>query len=189
MLHSLAVFQMDQASYMVEGDTSNPKDAYYTQNGKNQFRGIEYSLTGKVARKWSLMGGLMYLHGERKNTPDVTWSGGSLKPAVSKDGWYANGVPKWNAVLAAEYEPDDKITAIGRLNYMGKSHVNDNGVMAPAYMTVDLGLRYKMKFDSTPVTLSAMCYNVLGKDYWISRGTSVALGAPRTFMLSAQFDL
>ena len=60
---------------------------------------------------------------------------------------------------------------------------------APDYMTFDLGYKHKTKINSTPVTLTAMCYNVLGKDYWISRGTSVALGAPRTMMLSAQFDI
>ena len=38
---ALALFQLDQASYMVEGDTANPADAYYTQNGKNEFKGIE----------------------------------------------------------------------------------------------------------------------------------------------------
>lgn len=191
MLHSFALFQLDQASYMVEGDTANPKDAYYTQNGKNEFKGIEYSITGKVAPKWNVMGGLMYLHGERTDTPSVSWDSKDkkLKPTTSKDGWYATGTPKWNAVLATEYEADQNNSAILRMNYVGKSHVNDNGVMAPDYMTFDLGYKHKTTINTTPVTLSAMCYNVLGKDYWISRGTSVALGAPRTLMLSAQFDI
>jgi len=191
MLHSFALFQLDQASYMVEGDTANPADAYYTQNGKNEFKGIEYSITGKVAPKWNVMGGLMYLHGERTDTPSVSWDSTAkkLKPTTSKNGWYATGTPKWNAVLATEYEADQNNSTILRMNYVGKSHVNDNGVMAPDYMTFDLGYKHKTKINSTPVTLTAMCYNVLGKDYWISRGTSVALGAPRTMMLSAQFDI
>lgn len=29
------------------------------------------------------------------------------------------------------------------MNYVGKSHVNDNGVMAPDYMTFDLGYKHK----------------------------------------------
>ena len=191
VLHSFAVFQLDQASYMVEGDTANPKDAYYTQNGKNEFKGVEYSITGKVAPKWNLMGGLMYLHGERTDTPSVSWDSTNkvLKPSASKDGWYATGTPKWSGVLAAEYEADQNTSLIGRMNYVGESHVNDNGVTAPDYMTFDLGVRHKTEINSTPVTLSAMCYNAFGKDYWISRGTSVALGAPRTFMLSATFDI
>lgn len=191
VLHSFAIFQLDQASYMVEGDMSKPKDGYYTQNGKNEFKGVEYSITGKVAPKWNLMGGLMYLHGERTDTPSVSWDSKNevLKPSASKDGWYATGTPKWSGVLAAEYEADQNTSLIGRMNYVGESHVNDNGVMAPDYMTFDLGVRHKTEINSTPVTLSAMCYNAFGKDYWISRGTSVALGAPRTFMLSATFDI
>lgn len=96
-----------------------------------------------------------------------------------------NGTPFWQR----KYEADQNNSAIFRMNHVGKSHVNDNGVMAPDYMTFDLGYKHKTKINSTPVTLTAMCYNVLGKDYWISRGTSVALGAPRTMMLSAQFDI
>ena len=76
-----------------------------------------------------------------------------------------------------------------RINYVGKSHVNDNGVEVPSHTTFDLGYTHKTEINSTPVTLSAMCYNVLGKDYWISRGNSTAFGTPRTFMLSAQFDI
>lgn len=58
-------------------------------------------------------------------------------------------------------------------------------------MSFDLGLNYKTKINNTPVTLSAMCYNVTGKDYWIPQsGTNyLALSNPRTFMLTAQFDL
>lgn len=190
-LHSFALFQLDQASYMVEGDTSNPNDAYYTQNGKNEFKGIEYSLAGKVAPKWNLMGGLMYLHGERTNTPSVSWSSTDkkLSATASKDGWHVNGAPKWNGVLAAEYEADDDTSIIGRMNYTGKSHVNDNGITTPSFVTFDLGIKHKTKINTVPVTLRAMCYNLFGEDYWISRGTSVAFGAPRTFMLSAQFDI
>lgn len=34
-----------------------------------------------------------------------------------------------------------------------------------------------------------MCYNLTGKDYWIAYGSGLHLSSPRTFMLSAQFDL
>lgn len=60
--------------------------------------------------------------------------------------------------------------------------------MAPGFSTVDFGIQHQLKINNYDVKLSAMCYNLLGKDYWISRGTSVALGNPRTFMLSAQFN-
>ena len=180
ILHSLAFFELNQGSYIKEDNPGGKIGEIYTQNGENKFKGIEYSLTGKVAPKWNVMGGLMYLNGKREKL---------AKGSEHLEGRYSTGTPKWNAVLATEYEADRNNSAIFRMNYVGKSHVNDNGVMAPDYMTFDLGYKHKTKINSTPVTLTAMCYNVLGKDYWISRGTSVALGAPRTMMLSAQFDI
>jgi iron complex outermembrane receptor protein len=178
LLHSLAFFDLNQASYISE-DAGNG-DLYYSQEGENRYKGIEYSIVGKLAPKWNAMGGLMYLNAKRENL---------ASGSEHLEGRYATGAPKWNAVLATEYEADENNSAIVRLNYVGESHVNDNGVKTPDYLTVDLGYKHKTELNGTPVTLSAMCYNAFGKDYWISRGTSVALGAPRTFMLSAQFDI
>ena len=81
---------------------------------------LKYSITGKVVPKWNVMGGLMYLHGERTDTPSVSWDSTAkkLKPTTSKNGWYATGTPKWNAVLATEYEADQNNSAIFRMNYV-----------------------------------------------------------------------
>ena len=179
IMHNLAFFDLNQASYIKE-ETNGPTGQRYSQEGENRFKGIEYSLTGKVANKWNLMGGIMYLNGKREKL---------AMGSEHLEGRYANGVPKWNAVFAAEYEASQSTSFIGRVNYVGESHVNDNGVKTPDYMTADLGVKYKTSINTVPVTLSAMCYNAFDKNYWISRGTSVALGAPRTFMLSAQFDI
>ena len=179
VLHSFAIFDLNQASYIKEA-SNGPKGQVYTQEGENRFKGMEYSIAGKVSDKWNLMGGLMYLNGKREKL---------AKGSEKLEGKFATGAPKWNAVLAAEYEATEDTTFIGRVNYTGKSHVNDNGVMTDAFATVDFGVKHKTKINTVPVTLSAMCYNLFGENYWISRGTSVALGAPRTFMLSAQFDI
>lgn len=55
--------------------------------------------------------------------------------------------------------------------------------------TFDAGINYKTQINKMPVKLSAMCYNLTGKDYWIAYGSGLHLSSPRTFMLSAQFDL
>ena len=178
ILHSLAFFDLNQASYIVE-DTGELLDRY-TQEGENRFKGIEYSITGKFGDKWNLMGGLMYLDGKRENL---------ASGKENLEGKFTTGTPKWNAVLAAEYEADENNSMVTRLNYMGSSYVNDNGVKSPSYTTLDLGYKYKTNINNTPVTINAMCYNVFDKNYWISRGSSLALGVPRTFMLSAEFDI
>ena len=57
-------------------------------------------------------------------------------------------------------------------------------------MVYDLGVTYNTKINSTPVKLSAMCYNLLDKDYWtVARGDQVYLSTPRTFFVSAEFTL
>ena len=107
------------------------------------------------------------------------------------DGYRVNGASRWNGVLALEYEANDDFSVLGRAVYNGSSTINNGDLDVPAYMSFDLGLNYKTKINNTPVTLSAMCYNVTGKDYWIPQsGTNyLALSNPRTFMLTAQFDL
>lgn len=59
----------------------------------------------------------------------------------------------------------------------------------PSYMTYDLGVNYKTAFNKTPVTLTAMCYNLTDKNYWTAYGNNLILSSPRTLMLSATFDI
>lgn len=49
------------------------------------------------------MGGLMYLNGKREKL---------AKGSEHLEGRYATGTPKWNAVLATEYEADQNNSAI-----------------------------------------------------------------------------
>ncbi len=119
--YTVCFFELNQGSYIKEDNPGGKIGEIYTQNGENKFKGVEYSLTGKVAPKWNVMGGRCTL------TVNVK----SLLKAVSiSKGRYATGTPKWNAVVATEYEADQNNSAIFRMNYVGKSHVNDNGVMA-----------------------------------------------------------
>lgn len=39
------------------------------------------------------------------------------------------------------------------------------------------------------MTLNAMCYNVFDKNYWAPSGNTLHVGGPRTYMLSAEFDI
>ena len=62
-------------------------------------------------------------------------------------------------------------------------------LQTPSYMTYDLGVNYKTAFNKTPVTLTAMCYNLTDKNYWTAYGNNLILSSPRTLMLSATFDI
>lgn len=159
---------------------------YCTQDGEDEFKGMELSVNGKIAPKWNLMGGLMYLDAKRNKTSD------SNKDGVGDyDGYRVNGASKWNGVVALEYEADKDFTVLARGIYNGTATINNEKLDVPSYMTFDLGVSYKTKINNVPVKLSAMCYNVMDKDYWMpqSGNNYLVLGNPRTFMVSAQFDL
>ena len=170
-LNTLSYFDLSQGSYIKE---SIDKGDIYTQDGENKFRGVEWTFTGNIDRKWNVMGGLTYMDTKRECTV-----------ANQKDGWRVVGAPKLNGVIAAEYQPDEKTSLIGRINFTDRTLINDNGVETPSYTLIDFGVKHKTQINNVPVVLSAMCYNVFDKNYFYGDD----LGAPRTFMLSAQFDI
>lgn len=173
-LVSLGIFDIQQANNI---DVQTDKGLYLSQDGEQTYKGVELSINGKLAPKWNFMGGLMYLKAKQNKTQGGT-----------NDGLTVNGVANWNAVAALEYNPDDKFSLIGRVLYTGKAPIFNEKLEAPAYVTLDLGVNYKTKINDTPVTLSAMCYNVTDKNYWTAYGNNLILSTPRTFMLSANFN-
>ncbi|MDR1606835.1 MAG: TonB-dependent receptor [Deltaproteobacteria bacterium] len=174
---TLSLFSVDQKSFRVE--TINGRD-YQFGDGINDYKGVELNFNGKLIPQFNLMGGVLYLNAKRKKTENGLY-----------DGMYVQGVAKWSGVLAGEYEINSQNAAIARLVYSGPAYVtNGNKVKLPPWYSVDLGYRFEMTIHNVPITLRAMCYNLLDRDYWIGRGGSnvIGLSMPRTLSLSAQFD-
>ena len=126
------------------------------------------------------MGGVMYLDAEQAKTKNGMYDG--LKVAGSSE---------WSGVLGLEYQADENFSVLGRGTYVGTASLNNEKYEVPSHLSFDLGVKYKTQISNTPVTLNAMCYNITGKDYWIAKTgvDTVMLSNPRTFMLSAQFDI
>lgn len=154
-----------------------PGKWWYQNDGESEYKGVELNFSGKVAPKWNLMGGFMYMNAEISNSNTV------------KNGTRVNSVPKWSGVLGFEYAADEKFSVLGRYIYTGSCTIMNEKLTVPSWSTVDLGVKYKTKVSNTPITLSAMCYNLTGKDYWISSNGNTMLNNPRSFMLSAEFSL
>lgn len=153
-------------------------------DGKDNYKGWEWTINGKPADKWTVTGGLLYMNGKREKTDKGKY-----------DGWYINGASKWSTVVGAVYEPNDKWSIIGRLTWVGDAHIDNSAsptksTRIPAYTVLDLGFDYKTSIADVPVTFKAMCYNALNKDYWMGRGSSTTFGLsmPRTWMLSASMS-
>lgn len=179
ILHTLAYFDIEEANRYKDSSFN-----WYVDDGKNKYRGLEYTINGQLGAKLTLTGGVTWLNAQRDKT-----AGGS------KDGWHVNGVPKWSAVIGAEYKPTDAWGIVGRVNMIDKCYIDSSAAggktQISGYTTFDLGVNYKTKINTVPVRLSAMCYNLTNKDYWLGRGgsTTFGLSMPRTFALSATFDI
>lgn len=172
--HKISYFDIKQANAV---DVYKGGLKYKLTDGERRHKGFEYTATGTLAEKWNLIGGFMHLNAKQKTTSAAT------------NGKRPNGVPEWSANLGVEYKASDDFSVLMRGNYVGSSYVRDEKYGVPSYFTLDAGVNYKTSLNSTPVTLRAMCYNVTNKKYWAPDGNTLHSGGPRTFMLSAEFDI
>lgn len=172
--HKISYFDIKQANAV---DVYKGGLKYKLADGERRHKGFEYTATGTLAEKWNLIGGFMHLNAKQKTTSAAT------------NGKRPNGVPEWSANLGVEYKASDDFSVLMRGNYVGSSYVLDEKYGVPSYFTLDAGVNYKTSLNSTPVTLRAMCYNVTNKKYWAPSGNVLHSGGPRTFMLSAEFDI
>lgn len=182
IITTLSYFDIDTESYLDKDMTGGKY--LRVRDGKDNYKGWEWTVNGKLAPKWTVTGGLLYMNGKREKT-----AGGN------NDGKFINGAAKWSGVAGLVYAPNEDFDIIGRLVWVGEAFIDNNksqtkSTRIPSYTTLDLGLNYRTAISDVPVTLSAMCYNVFDKDYWMGRGSSTTFGLsmPRTFMLSASFD-
>ena len=82
------------------------------------------------------------------------------------------------------------LTLTANASSVSKQYINaDNSLSIPGYTIFDAGARYTTRVASRPVTLRANISNLTDKDYWgLPLTSSLGLGAPRTYELSATID-
>lgn len=184
MMFALAYFDVNQPNGI---EVDNGKR--YENNGENQYKGIDFTFTGKLSNKWNTFGGIEYLDGKQNRTQNHVL-----------DGRPVDGIVKWRAIAGLEYKPDENSSIMGRLNYSGTANYmaynkdySDQYVRSvPAWKTFDLFASTKTKVNGVPVTLRAQCYNLFNSSHWIAQtgqGNKFMLSNPRTIMFSAEFDL
>lgn len=174
--HKLSYFDIKKANTLEIPNGANEKPTL-TSDGEQRHKGFEYTATGAINDKWNLVGGFMHLKADQ------------VTSSVATNGKRPNGVPEWTANMGIEYKASENFSALARANYVGSSYVQNEKFEVPSFFTFDLGVKAKTEFKDTPLTLSAMCYNVADKNYWNPSGNTLHLGGPRTFMLSADFEL
>jgi iron complex outermembrane receptor protein len=176
---SAALFQIRQGLEYTDANNT------FVSNGRQTHRGAELTAQGKATRDldWSLS--LMALNTRQEGTGDAGIDGKRVTdvPAFKSTAWVQYAVP---AV------PNLKLDAVWQ--YSGKKAFDvENRVFVPDYHVFGAGASYGLKLGATKVTLRARVDNLFDKFYWRDvtpeLGGYLLPGAPRTFRVSAQFDL
>ncbi|MBS3018118.1 Ferric-anguibactin receptor FatA [Comamonas sp. PE63] len=174
--HTVSLFEITRPS-----SYTDPVTNIFSFGGEQRNRGIEWGFWGSPLRGIRLMGGIAY------TTPKLTQTAAGLN-----QGKFATGVPKLQGKLGAEWDVPaiTGLTVTANATAVSKQYISaDNSLWAAGRVTYDLGARYATKIDSKPVTFRAAVLNASNKAYWgMPLLSSLALGAPRTFALSATMD-
>ncbi len=179
MYAAISYFDTTQPQYL-EVKKQGFTNPFKLLDGKNHYKGIDFNMTGQIAKKWNVFGGFEYLNAKVE--------GGAY------DGCHTDSSAKWSAVLGMEYMPNADWSISGRMNYVGRGIINrpnKTELEVPSSTVVDLFAKYKTSWGDVPVTLSAGCYNVFNRSYWAlqpGQGNKLLLSSPRSFILSASFD-
>jgi len=82
------------------------------------------------------------------------------------------------------------LTLTANATSVSKQYISaDNSLSVGGRTTYDVGARYATRVADRPVVLRAAINNLTNKAYWgMPQLSSLALGAPRTFMLSASME-
>ena len=173
----LSYFDMKKQAEFEDGNGN------LTLNGDLKYKGLELTLGGEIAPKWSLTGGFLYTDSKYNNNN-----------TAYLDGSQVIGTSKFSAVGTLQYAPDEKSSIFGRMVYTGKAPIYTTAgreLTVSSSTVFDLGANYKTKINNTPVTFTATVFNVFNKDYWLPRATYNygILGNPRTVAVCATFEI
>ncbi|MEK6346529.1 MAG: TonB-dependent siderophore receptor [Burkholderia sp.] len=175
VMTQVAVFQISQPNAVTD-----PVTNIYSYNGMTRVRGLELSAYGQVTRDLRLMASATFYD------PKVSGTAGG-----TQDGNVAGGVPKFAFNLAADYDLPwvPGLSVNGRIIHTGAQYYDSSDALRlPSWTRYDVGLRYATRIASKDVVLRANVENLFGSRYWMQQGTYVTNAAPRTLLLSAQFD-
>jgi iron complex outermembrane recepter protein len=171
LLLTSAIFEIEKAYQYTE---VNGLTSTYRQNGRQNHKGIEFGVTGKVTDQWTVISGLTLLDPTIKNAD-----------LAGKD---PINVPKEFAKIYSEYALNDipGLILTSGVYYTGKQYADDaNTDRLPSFVTADIGARYKTVVSNHPVTFRLNINNLFDRNYWLN---SYYVGAPRSVAFSANLQ-
>ncbi|MFS0827460.1 TonB-dependent siderophore receptor [Pseudomonas phoenicis] len=172
-----SAFRIKQPAY-----ETNTGTRVFGPNGKRENTGLELNVFGEPLDGLRLLGGIMYIHSELRDTLDGQF-----------DGNRAPATPRYNVNLGAEWDVPQLsgLTLTARGIHSSSQYLDQsNSKQIDGWERFDLGARYAFKVEGRDVTLRANVENVLNDRYWASAGASddseagLTLSSPRTWLLS-----
>ena len=174
--HTLAFYEIKRPNGYLD-----PASNIYSFGGEQRNRGVEWTFFGEPIERVRLLGGVAHVD------PKVTKAA-----QATQEGKTATGIPKLQGKLGVEWDTPyvDRLTLTANATSVSKQYLNATNTQSiPGYTLFDVGARYTLDVAHKPVTLRANISNVTNKDYWgVPPTASLALGAPRTYELSATVD-
>ena len=174
--HTASLFEIEQPN-----SSTDPVTNIFSFGGEQRNRGVEWGFFGSAMDGVRLMGGIAYLD------PKVTKTAGGIN-----QGKQTTGIPKLQSKLGVEWDVPaaQNLTLTTNATSVSKQYISaDNSLSVPGRTTYDLGARYATNVSSYPVMLRASVTNITNEAYWgMPLLSSLALGAPRTTLISASID-
>ncbi len=169
-----AVFQIARPNLI----TTPANDRLY--DGEQRNRGLELSGFGEFLPGLRGMASVTFLD------PQLTRTANAAE--LGKD---AAGVPDMTFSAGLDWDTPwlPGLSVNGRMIHTSSSYLTTaNTLQFDPWTRFDLGARYRTELWGTPTTLRFNVENLFDKNYWLTTGTYVTVGSPRTFVLSAALD-
>ncbi len=151
-------------------------------DGEQRNRGLELNAYGLLMPGLRGMVSAMFLR------PEITKSSNPLE--IGKD---AAGIPTRTFSASLDWDTPwvSGLSLNGRVIYTSGAYLtnlNNPWQKFSDWTRFDVGARYVTAFNGRPVTIRANIENLFDNNYWLTTGSFVTVGSPRTYILSAAFD-
>ncbi|MBH1392955.1 TonB-dependent siderophore receptor [Stenotrophomonas maltophilia] len=174
--HTFSVYEIKRPN-----SYTDPVTNIFSFGGEQRNRGVEWGFFGAPLDGVRLLGGVAYVQ------PKLTRTAGGVN-----EGRIATAVAQRQAKLGVEWDVPtlQGLTLTGNATAMSKQYISaDNSLSVPGRTLFDVGARYSTTVAGRSLALRASVNNVTNKSYWgMPLLSSLALGAPRTVLVSATMD-
>lgn len=163
---SVAIYQLDRSNVAI----TDPADATKTilVDGQRS-KGVEFGISGKLTREWSVMGGYAYQDAKITKAQSATVKAGAILAQV----------PQHSASLWNRYDFSSVWGAGLGIVYRSKIYTStDNTVVLPGFTRLDGAVYYVVNKN---INLQANIENLLDKKYYASANSNnnITPGSPR----------